>query len=186
MSADWLTAIATAGTFVVIALSALAALLQLRHIRGSNQIAVFIEVRERIESPEFEAASIFCRIELPKRLAANPQLRKALLSPQESEEATNIRKVANFFESLGAFVKRGVIDRDLACDVWGSVVLRNWTSLEPIITSRRAAHQNDRLLENFEYLAALSQQWIQTHPQGTYPVNVPRMERSAPWPEAAQ
>lgn len=155
MSAEWVTAIATVFTALVIAASAFAAVLQIRHIRSSNQIAVFVEVRERIESADFEAAA-------------------------------NIRKVANFFESLGAFVKRGVIDADLACDVWGAVVLRKWNALEPVIGSRRAAINNNRLLKNFEYLASLSKDWIERHPEGTYPAGVSRMPRSSVWREAAQ
>lgn len=184
MSADWVTAIATAGTFFVIAASAVAAMLQIRHIRGSNQISVFVEVRERIESPEFEAASHFCQVQLPKKLA-DPETRKRLLSFADSEEARDIRKVANFFETLGAFVKRGVIDADLACDIWGSLVLANWDALEPVITNRRASLRNNRLLENFEYLAVLSKRWAQKHPDGTYPNAAPRMHYSALWPETA-
>lgn len=40
MSAEWVTAIATAGTFVVIAASAIAALLQIRHMRSGNAISL--------------------------------------------------------------------------------------------------------------------------------------------------
>lgn len=184
MSADWVTAIATAGTFFVIAASAVAAMLQIRHIRGSNQISVFVEVRERIESPEFESASHFCQVQLPKRLE-DPETRKRLVSFSDSEEARDIRKVANFFETLGAFVKRGVIDADLACDVWGGLVLANWNALEPVLTNRRAAMHNNRLLENFEYLAVLCRKWADTHPEGAYPQGAGRMTYSELWPETA-
>ena len=68
MSPEWLTAVGTLGTFVVIAASAIAALLQLRHMRGSNQIIALNEVRETIESPAFQAAERFVVQELPPRL----------------------------------------------------------------------------------------------------------------------
>ena len=68
MSAEWVTAIATAGTFVVIAASAIAALVQLRHMRGSNQIVALTECRETVESPDFREAQRFVSYELPKRL----------------------------------------------------------------------------------------------------------------------
>lgn len=53
MSPEWLTAIGTIGTFVVIAALAAAALFQLRHMRGSNQIMALTEVRETVESADF-------------------------------------------------------------------------------------------------------------------------------------
>jgi hypothetical protein len=55
MSAEWVTAIGTIGTFVVIAASAVAALVQLRHMRGSNQIAALNELRETMESESFQS-----------------------------------------------------------------------------------------------------------------------------------
>ena len=47
MSAEWFTAIGTLGTFVVITVSAIAALMQLRHMRGSNQIIALNECAKR-------------------------------------------------------------------------------------------------------------------------------------------
>lgn len=57
MSAEWVTAIATAGTFVVIAASAAAALVELRHLRGSNQIAARKDIGSSLwENFEYLAA----------------------------------------------------------------------------------------------------------------------------------
>ena len=66
MTAEWVTAIATLGTFLVIAASAIAALLQLRHTRGSNQIIALTECRERLESDEFNDARQFIANTLPE------------------------------------------------------------------------------------------------------------------------
>ena len=63
MTPEWLTAIATAGTFIVIAASAVAAIFQLRHMRGSNQITALTECRETMESREFQDARQFIRSE---------------------------------------------------------------------------------------------------------------------------
>ncbi len=56
MTAEWLTAAGTLGTFIVIAVSAVAAFIQLRHVRGGNQIMALSEVRKQMESPEFRRA----------------------------------------------------------------------------------------------------------------------------------
>ena len=68
MSAEWVTAIATLGTFIVIAASAVAALMQLRHMRGSNQIVALTECRETMESETFQNAREFVLMVLPELL----------------------------------------------------------------------------------------------------------------------
>ena len=59
MSTELVNTFATLGTFVVIAATAIAAIVQLRHMRGSNQIEALNELREARETPEFQAALQF-------------------------------------------------------------------------------------------------------------------------------
>ncbi len=77
MSAEWVTAIASLGTFVVIAASAAAALLQLRHMRGGNQIAALNEIREALESERFEVATGYVMREFQTRMD-EPAMRESL------------------------------------------------------------------------------------------------------------
>ncbi|HZZ66062.1 MAG TPA: DUF4760 domain-containing protein [Candidatus Baltobacteraceae bacterium] len=177
MKPEWLTAIGTIGTFVVIAASAIAALLQLRHMRGSNQIIALTEIRETLESPDFREAQRFVSYELPKRLA-DPQERLRIAQPQSQfdGEYKVIDTVANFFESMGMFVKSGIIDKGLACDLWSFVILRNWNALLPIVTYAREDLNEPSLWENFEYLAWLSERHLSGHRQGSsYPQYASRM-----------
>jgi hypothetical protein len=173
MSAEWVTAIATAGTFVVIAASAMAALVQLRHMRGSNQIVALTECRETLESPEFRAAQRFVSYELPARLRDPNEFQKATQIPYVGEYEA-IGTVANFFESMGLFVKHRIIDERIACDFWYFVVLRNWRALLPVVTYLREKLGVQGLWENFEYMAALSETYEKAH-ETSYPRNVPRM-----------
>jgi hypothetical protein len=186
MSAEWVTAIATAGTFVVIAASAAAALVQLRHMRGSNQIVALTECRETLESPEFRDAQRFVSYELPKRLNDPEEARKAAQIPFVGEYEA-IATVANFFESMGLFVKSGIIDKHIACDFWSYVVLRNWEALLPVTSYVRLKIQEPALWENFEYMAALSNAYQRDHPTAyprgmkRMPVNRSLIERSKEW-----
>lgn len=182
MSPEWLTAIGTLGTFVVIAASAAAALFQLRHMRGSNQILALTEVRETIESTTFQAAELFIS-DLTKRFD-EPAVREALLAPFIPLEFQPVRYVANFFETFGAFVKNGIIDETLACDLWGGVVIRNWDALRPVIATRRAVRDAPALWENFEYLTVISKKFTDAHPAGRFPKNVGRLPLPEPWPGA--
>jgi uncharacterized protein DUF4760 len=174
---EWITAIGTAGTFVVISASALAALKQLSHMRGSNQIIALTECRETLESPEFRAAQHFVSFELPERLKNPNEARKIGILPFVGEYQA-IGTVANFFESMGLFVKSGIIDETIACDFWAFVVLRNWNALAPITTYIRRTLSN-ALWENFEYMAVLSQKFSDQNPDGAYPRGVPRMPQDS-------
>lgn len=176
MSAEWITAIGTVGTFVVIAASAIAALLQLRHMRGSNQIVALTECRETLEAPDFREAQRFVSFELPKRLL-DPQERLRIAQPQSQFEGEYqaIDTVANFFENLGVFVKNRIIEKELACDLWSAVVLRNWKALLPIVTFVREDLAAPSIWENFEYLAVICEEYMRSHPDGSYPPNARHM-----------
>lgn len=173
MNAEWATAIGTIGTFVVITASAIAAMMQLRHMRGSNQIIALTECRETLESADFRAAQRFVSYELPKRLADPAEAPKAVELPFSGEYEA-IGTVANFFESMGLFVKSGIIDKHIACDFWSYVVLRNWNALLPVTTYARETLGQKALWENFEYMAALSKDHQERYPS-SYPEDMPRM-----------
>lgn len=175
MSPEWVTAIATLGTFVVIAASAVAALLQLRHMRGSNQIIALTECRETLESDAFQEARAFVATEL-QQLLKNPETRDKLSQPVFPRELRPAGNVANFFESMGAFVRFNIIDRNIACDLWCGVVLASWEALLPVTRIRRRFDPG--IWENFEYLAVLSKQFTERFPT-SYPAGMPRMNLGA-------
>jgi len=183
MSPEWLTATGTLGTFVVIAASAVAALMQLRHMRGSNQIVALNEARETLESPYFQEAQRLVRDELPQRLADPAERKKLLTLGSLPPEYAQVRNLANFFEHEGVLVKSGIIDPAIACNLWRGVVLRNWKAIEPMVRNLRVKRDAPALWENFEYLAVLSKRFDDAHPEGAYPAGVERMPQSGLWPE---
>jgi len=172
--AEWVTAIGTIGTFLVIAASAAAALVQLRHMRASNQIAALTEFRETMESPQFQEAQHFVSYELAQRLK-DPEGRIQATTLPFTGDYRAIAQVANMFETLGNFVRNGVIDSDIACSVVSYIVLRNWDALLPLTTFVRKKLDEPALWENFEYLALISQRYNRARPGGDYPPNLPRM-----------
>jgi hypothetical protein len=66
-----------------------------------------------------------------------------------------IATVGNFFENMGLFVKRGIIDKSIACDCWSFVILRNWEVLAPVIEVIRR-RTSPTAYVYFEYLAAVA------------------------------
>lgn len=179
MSADWVTAIATAGTFVVIAASAAAALVQLRHMRTGNQISAYNECRETMDSREFREALAFIRGELPERLK-NQATVKQIAAEGLPGEYAGVRLVANLFESMGLFVRTGMMDERIACELWSGIILDTWNTLRPITATARA-QRGQGLWVNFEYMAVLATDFFERYgADGAYPPNMRRMPLDEP------
>lgn len=174
MSPEWLTAIGTIGTFVVIAASAIAALVQLRHMRRSNQIAGLDEVRAAMESAEFRKALDFIREDLPRLIDDSALLQKIRTEHKLPPEIAPIRYLANHFEYIGLFVRSGMVDANLACQLWAGLAYDSWVRIAPITSAVRGA-DNPGIWINFEYLAALSKQYTESGAGTDYPAGVPRM-----------
>jgi hypothetical protein len=161
VSLELVTTLASIGTFVVIAATAVAAFVQLRHLSGSNSITALTESREVLESAEFAAAQRFVAFGLPE-LLKDPAVRLRLTRSPIDEELRPLNVVGNFFEALGSFVRHGIVDRQIAVSLWSAVVVRNWELLGPALAiMRRSA--GPALWDQFEYLARISQEWLDSH-----------------------
>lgn len=180
MSLELLTAVASVGTFLVILATAITAIVQLHHSRGGNQIIALTEIREVVESEKFVTSRHFIVDQLPI-LMREPGFNESLKKPLIDKRLEPLSYVGNIFENLGSLVKYRIIDREIACDIWGGVVLATWESLLPVTTVRRQRARNFAALwENFEYLAVLSEDFIARHPDGAFPKGVRRMPEAAP------
>jgi len=111
MTAEWVTAISSLATFIVIAATAAAALIQLRHMRNSNQITVINEILRKMDSPDFREKLDFVWTELPSKFEEAPFRRRML--DVDSDESRRAREVGNFFDgAVAPLVKHGMVDRD--------------------------------------------------------------------------
>ena len=187
MTPEWLAAIASIGTFIVIAATAVAALVQLRHMRSSNQIAALNELRETIESEYFRESAEFVHKKLPA-LLNDPRIRSEIAAGTRVpaiKELTPAATLADFFEQCGMFVKHGIIERKLFCDLWSYNVLIDWIAIAPLVTNLRTMQNLPALWENFEYLASISREWLAKYGNGNYPAGATHEVMPPLWPEVA-
>jgi hypothetical protein len=186
MSLELVNTLATFGTFLVIAGTAIAALVQLRHARGSNQIAALNELRGVLETREFSDATSFLDTRL-EELVKNPAFRyqwenRDKRTEEFREEVERIRLVGNAFEDLGALIAAGLLDWELTSMIYAFQATRAWEQLRPLTAiTRRNAPQ---IWVYFEYAAMLSKQWIDGHPEGGYPRGAERLELQDEWLDA--
>jgi hypothetical protein len=188
MSLQLVNTLATFGTFLVIAGTAIAAIVQLRHARSSNQIEALAELREGRDSSEMQSAQRFVTWELSGKLkdvvfryqVAHPEA----MTAEHQPAWTDVRRIGNFYENMGALVKNGLADRNLVLDIFWGQILGNWGKLAQVAAIRRRATGDKSIWENFEYLTVLSQDWDVAHPNGTYPAGVRRIGLKDEWLDA--
>lgn len=174
MSPEWVTAIATVGTFLVIAASAGAALFQLRHMRSGNAISLLTAYNNEFDTIEFQMAFVYVQGELPKRLKDEAVLDALLHAPPFVGEFAAIRTIANFFEDMGAFVLTKLLEPHIVCSLYAQNVTSAWESIAPVAALLRRKI-SPAIWENFEYLAMLATQFIEQNPDGIYPKALRRM-----------
>ena len=183
MSLELWNTVATFGTFTVIAATAIAALIQLRHARSSNAIAAVKGLKETADSEKFQAAQNFVLTTLHKKLQ-DPAYRRQIAVRAErviddNQSLIKVFTVGNHYEMMGLLVRRRLAERDFVLEMWYMSIIRAWKSLLPVTALLR--RDGAAVWENFEYLALLATRWAESHPGGEYPPGTPRMPISDEW-----
>jgi hypothetical protein len=187
MSLELVNTLATFGTFVVIAATAIAAIVQLRHARSSNHIAALNELRETEESPDFQTAQHFVITELPVKLQ-DPEFRRQYADPsartiEMRPIISRVNTIGNFYEGMGLLVKTGLVDAQLVIEMYSGNAAASWERLAPMAAIARR-RMGKALWENFEYLTVLAEDWNAAHPDGNYPAAMRRIDVKDDWLEA--
>ena len=177
MTVELVNLFATLATLIVVAATAVAALIQMRHMGRGNQLAAFNELVGRLNGPELASAQRFVMNELKQKMS-DPVFREQLMVPdkrtaQTAVWAAQVVLTGNYYEEMGLLVKSALVDRELICDGQGSSVLAAWDAMLEVIATWRVS--DPRALENFEYLAVVVQDWNARNPNGTYPRGVRRL-----------
>jgi hypothetical protein len=176
---------ATIATFFVILATAVAAAYQLRHMQGRTQLQALVAILQDFRSDGLQEALRYVQSYLDQKLH-DPQYREELdrigfVDARTHHEMT----VCNWFNGMGTLVKNQIVDPDVFLDHFSRLINQYWKMLSPVIAILRR-NRGDLQYQNFEYLAALSAQWVERHPKGVYPAQVPHMPVQDVWLEADQ
>ncbi len=172
MTLEAWSALASFGTFFVIAATAIAAFVQLRHIRRSNQLAGLQSTFGMLVDPTVRELINYVRYDLAERMK-DENFRATLLKiPIDRSEHPELY-LCDIYNHIGSFVRNGLIDERIYLQTeWYNVNLY-WGLLSGIIAAART--NRPFIFENFEWLAARAQRWVDGHPQGDYPKDQSRM-----------
>jgi hypothetical protein len=181
MSLDAVAALSQVGTFIVIAATAVTAIVQLRHLRSGNQLMWMRGLAQDYEGAEFRDAFHFVRAELTERLKEQHfrnELRSGLIDRARHPEVV----VLNLFENWGRYYRGGAVDRTLFLTQFCRVIVSHWEVLEPAVTliATRTGGLNTSF-GSFEYLTVKARDWMADNPHADYPKGTPRIPLTDKW-----
>jgi len=164
--------VATVGTFLVILATAIAAIVQLQHLRVNNQLQALLAILRMPYDPELSNAFDFVLGDFKNKMR-DPGFRDDLtkMTPPDRRIHKELR-VCDYYERLGSCIKFGLIAEELYFD--NSTPERFWNVLEPAIALYRR-NRGPTAYENFEYLVIRSNEWDRRHPNGNLPRGVKRL-----------
>jgi hypothetical protein len=182
MNWEEVSAISTFVTMIIIAASAIAAVIQLRHMRAGNAITGFLGFMDRWASPHArELQNFVFRGELDM-LLLDPAYRASLAAGQPDRLKHPEVEYLDFWESLGMFVKLGYFAEDAVMESGGPVAVMAWEKLKPVIAIIRR-ERGPTVYDNFEYLVSRALIWEAKHPDGVFPNGTPHLLVPDPFPE---
>jgi len=184
MSQETLSTAAAIGTFVVIAATAIAAVIQLRHLREGNQLTGLLTVLARVDDPQFNEWVDGAR-EMIKSRMPDPAYRRAILDGTVERKNNPWLNLANSYDWVGSLVKHKLIPEESLLDMYANRITQAWDIVEGIVPLVRK-RLGPGAWENFEYLVVQAREWNAQHAQGAYPKGVPRLQIDVTWPELAQ
>ena len=178
MTAETVNVFATVGTFIVITVTAIAALIQLRHMRASNQLQALLALTDRWNDKELQRSVTYVLEELPKRLTS-PEYARSLRSSAHDHINHPELALCSWWEQVGGLIKFRLVPRAAFLELSSENVSAHWDSLAATITIVRTI-RGPATYANFEYVAFLGKQWLKDHPVGDYPSGASRLAAPTP------
>lgn len=175
-----LTALATLATVVVIGASAVAALIQLRHMRASNELEAVLALQHDFQAPQMQAALQYVQQHLPAKLEDDIYRHELAAIGYISIERHPELLVCNWFTQMGTFLKHGLISESTLMDLYARLVRYYWTQLSPVVAIMRRKRGEGQYSE-FEYLALRANVWLAQYTHGAFPRGTVRPPLPDPW-----
>ncbi len=163
----------SAATLVVVGAASIAAIVQLRHLRTSNQLNALLAILNQWNLPAVQAA-LAELLAIPEKMK-DPRYVEDVKGRGAIDRVTHREFLAlDLWEQIGTYCKYGLIDERILLDITSSQARRCWSCAEPAIALLRQ-RAGPAAFENFEYLTVRARLFERRYPNGTYPSRLPRM-----------
>jgi hypothetical protein len=180
MSLELLSALGTWVTAIIIGATAVAALIQLRHIRASNELTAFSEAWDLWFSAPVQNGFAFIQRELKTRME-DPAFRRELDSPVPVDHAEHPElNVADFLDNIGVMVVLGLMREETIMQPGSQLLVEVWATLAPGIAIMRRK-RGAQLYVSFEYLEMRARLGQKRFPDGYQRNGWQRVALADPW-----
>jgi hypothetical protein len=152
-------------TAAIIAATAVAAVIQLRHIRASNELAAFNEAMELWYLPSVQEGFRFIQNDLAERMKDADF--RADLDTAGVVDHTKHPELGpvDFFDNLGVMVSLKLLREEVILHPASQLIQNLWETLSLTIAIMRRK-RGRQLYVSFEYLAARARLWQERYPEG--------------------
>lgn len=189
-----LTAVASFATAIIIAATAVAAIIQLRHMRAGNAIEAILSFRSMIEDEEHRRAMRLLRTGDLDRAMHDPDFRRYLYrrmmqrpNPDVPQSYSDLNEcaitIANCFELIGGMIRNKVTPPDIFLPNYWWMVVGTWERVNTWIAAMRQYSGSDGMYVDFEFLTVISREWGKKHPD-SYARGYPRAPIGKAYPLA--
>ena len=183
MSVELTDLIIAFATLCVLSAAAIAALVQLRHIRASNESNTFSTAFALWYSPGVQHGLRFIQHDLSTKMG-DPAFRRELDTQGAVDHEHHPElNVLDFFDNVGIYIVLGNVREALILHPAAQLITTLWHTLSPTIAIMRRK-RGKQLYASFEYLAWRSQLWNERYPDGYLPAGFARLANPDVWQQA--
>jgi hypothetical protein len=145
-------ALSSVATTVIIGVTAIAAVRQIRQLRLNTQLEGLLELHREFNSMEMGKVRAFVRDELPA-LLRDPRYCESLRTGDTNTLTHREFLLCNYWEKIGSLVRKGILEPDLYLEISAYRCIEHWEQLQPSIELIRKTETLQ--CESFEYLVGL-------------------------------
>jgi hypothetical protein len=168
VSWDAVTAIATAVQAVVILVTVVFGVVQLRDSRRESRFNATRSLINGTLDPSFYSALQFVFNDLDSRLLDPDyvdELRRSLGWAIDGQKHPELLVLARF-EEIGLYQSYDFISTDAVVNFLGELIVGGWEKLVPVVEIMRASHTNPHVWSNAESLYRITRAYLESHGRG--------------------
>ncbi len=159
IDSGWVAALATLVSALIITVTAVIAVRQLRHNRNANDIVVYLRLIDTLDSPAMVEGRAGVTA-VGRVIAEDPTYLERLADPNFTpEEFRSVGRLLAFLEHISVLVTKGGVAESLVLAEYADNFVAMWETLRPAILRRRIAF-GPHTGRAFEHLAMRAKRYI--------------------------
>ena len=166
MDSSLIANLANLTTTIIVAVTAFAALRQMRHNYMANELQLHLHFIDEVNDPEMSAAINWMR-EFAARMN-DAAYRESFLRDPHGEDGQRFTAVARFFERYASLVVVSGLSEHLILHEYAGMIELLWDNMHETIWQRRITRRSPYVGRAFEHLAMRAKRYLATQQARDY------------------